>query len=495
MDFDSDLDGQLKIDNAKIKKAIQLQLPVEITTYTLPRNMEIYIRKILETFLQECHQEHMFEYLNFCLGELLTNSKKANTKRVYFKEKNLDINNPADYEKGMETFKDDTLTNIEHYLELQKKAGLYIKLRLQIKGEQIKVEIKNNSKITVFEQNRIQDKIDSVQQYNTIEEVFTNVLDQSEGAGLGIIIIILMLSKIGLSKENFQIVATDTETITRIILPCNQKIFAGNEILSYEFVKMQETVPVLKSVIQQLSEVVCAEKVNRQGLLNFIKKDISLAILLIKNTVNKNTINIKLDNLLALLSDEQIQQIFSASNPEIYPLEDTEQNKQLINHSKHVAFFAYNIAKNFECVQNVISNDDCYTLGLINDFGNLILNNASESQIQYVQELGDQYDDREKITNFFFSGNIAPKINMIYAKKIGLADFYSGALGFWNNCDYIPEKIKSQTYILYMAEILKSYDEGVLEFYQIDDKILEKFEISTEEQFNYILSQLKTVDI
>ena len=79
--------------------------------------METYVREVLRIFLEECHQDHMYEYLNFCLGELLTNAKKANTKRVYFKYKNLDINNLDDYKKGMENFKEETLSNIDHFLE------------------------------------------------------------------------------------------------------------------------------------------------------------------------------------------------------------------------------------------------------------------------------------------------------------------------------------------------------------------------------------------
>ena len=85
----SELDEQLLIDKEKIRVSVGLQLPIEITSYTLPRNTEVYIRNVMEMFLEECHQDHLKEYLNFCLSELLTNAKKANTKRVYFKEKGL----------------------------------------------------------------------------------------------------------------------------------------------------------------------------------------------------------------------------------------------------------------------------------------------------------------------------------------------------------------------------------------------------------------------
>ena len=119
-------DNKKAIDKEKIKSSIRLWLPISITTYTLPRSMENYMQDVLATFLSECHQEHMASFLSYCLGELISNAKKANTKLIYFNEKKLDINNEDDYNKGMKTFKKDTLEDINHYLTLQKKAGLYV---------------------------------------------------------------------------------------------------------------------------------------------------------------------------------------------------------------------------------------------------------------------------------------------------------------------------------------------------------------------------------
>ena len=105
---------RIKIDQSKIRTAIQAGIPLAITTYTLPMEMAVYIEDILKAFLKELNQEQMFEGLSYCVKELTNNAKKANTKRVYFRDKKLDINNKDDYEKGMATFKADTLNNIRY---------------------------------------------------------------------------------------------------------------------------------------------------------------------------------------------------------------------------------------------------------------------------------------------------------------------------------------------------------------------------------------------
>ena len=130
--------SEVSLDTAKIQKAVQMGVPLSITTYTLPHQMEMYMAEVLTAFLKELNQENMTEYLVYCLGELTTNAKKANTKRVYFKEKGLEISDPRDYATGMETFKVDTLENIKYYLQLQKKAGYYIKLILQTRSNTIR---------------------------------------------------------------------------------------------------------------------------------------------------------------------------------------------------------------------------------------------------------------------------------------------------------------------------------------------------------------------
>ena len=84
-------DKEVSLDVSKIRMAIRAGIPLSITTYTLPREMSVYMEEVLTAFLTELNQTQMIEYLKYCLGELVSNAKKANTKRLYFKEKGLDI--------------------------------------------------------------------------------------------------------------------------------------------------------------------------------------------------------------------------------------------------------------------------------------------------------------------------------------------------------------------------------------------------------------------
>ena len=490
-----ELEEHLELDRQKIQTAVGLQLPIEMTSYTLPRNTEVYIRGIMEIFLEECHQDHLKEYLNFCLSELLTNAKKANTKRVYFQEKGLDINDPEDYEKGMENFKMDTLTNIDHYLELQRKAGLYIKLKLKILADKIYIEIINNSKLTVFEKERIQQKLDSVQQYSNMDEVLTSVLDQSEGAGLGIIIIILMLQKVGLSKDNYQLLTTEEETITRIILPCNRKVYAGVEMLSYEFTNLKDTVPVLKTPFEQVNKLVSVDTpIDRKEVFRIIRSDVTLSLLALKNAREKDKNCFNLSKALALLSDYDLKFIYSENNPVVSVREHTPGMDHIWDHSRRVAYYAYTIYKNSPFKDTFPEDEEhIYLLGLYNALGAVFLTAADKEQMDYITELSMQYDEYgEKILKLFTEGNAATYLCMVLAKRFGfnIKDCYD--LVGWNGLDIVPEEDKKRVSILHLAEMLQFYDQGMIDFYQVDRQVLKDYGIANEIQFKKLLEKIKT---
>ncbi|GHV84863.1 hypothetical protein AGMMS50230_04710 [Spirochaetia bacterium] len=218
----ADLDDIL-VDVDKINKAIRMEVPLVMTTYTLPRKVEQYIEQVVTLFLEYVKQNNLKDNVVYCIQELVVNAKKANTKRVYFIDQGLDLNNAADYQKGMATFKDDTLNNLDYYLDLQRQQGLYIKLILHLKDNLINIEVRNNATITADELERIRSRLSKAREFVDMEEAIFQILDDSEGAGLGLVMLVIMLKKVGIGADAFDILRTNTETIARIVIPKNLK--------------------------------------------------------------------------------------------------------------------------------------------------------------------------------------------------------------------------------------------------------------------------------
>ena len=221
------MNHSISVDSNKIKHAVSKGLPVSLKTYTFLRGFSKHVDLVLDVFLHEIQRPEMQNFLSYVINELAANAEKANAKRVFFASKNLDINDEADYEKGMRLFKADMIANLDYYLELQKERGLYIKIILLCSGNDLIIEVRNNTELAKTELKRILDKLACARKYSALEDVIPESVDDSEGAGLGIRISIVMLRKIGMPDDNFSVLVENGETIMRMVIPLEKDKDAG----------------------------------------------------------------------------------------------------------------------------------------------------------------------------------------------------------------------------------------------------------------------------
>ena len=175
----------MTIELAKVLHAARNGIPLVIQTATLPPETDVELEAILGLFLKELGQESLKDHLAYCLKELTGNAKKANTKRSYFVDKGWDITNPVVYESGMASFKQETLGDIRRYLELQEKAGLNIRITFLIRQSVLYLGVKNNATMTPAELERAHERILRARSYETMEQAFEEILDDSEGGRIG----------------------------------------------------------------------------------------------------------------------------------------------------------------------------------------------------------------------------------------------------------------------------------------------------------------------
>jgi len=274
--------AELVVNEGKIRKAIQSGLPLIITTYTLPHEIEVYIEQVIDVFLKLTNQLKLKDYIIYCVQELVINAKKANTKRVYFDERGLNINDPDDYQIGMESFKEETINNIAHYLDQQKERGLYIKVVLQIKRNTIYVEIRNNAAATRTEQLRIHDKLARSRQFASLEDALSHVLDDPEGSGLGLVILVLMLKKIGLDDDSFSFKTTDKLTTASISIPLDAAMVENLSALSNTIVENINSLPQFPENVLHIQRLIADPNSDMPVIARQISTDPALTADLLK---------------------------------------------------------------------------------------------------------------------------------------------------------------------------------------------------------------------
>ena len=482
---------ELVVDESKIKKAIQSSIPLTITTYTLPHEIERYIEQVVTVFLKEVDQIKLKDYLVYCILELAVNAKKANTKRVYFTERGLDIANSDDYKEGMSGFKENTLSNIAHYLQLQKEKGLYIKLVLHIKKNVIHVEVRNNVEITKIESIRIHDKLARSRQYSNLEDALSQVLDDSEGAGLGLVILVLMLKKMGLDDDCFDIFSTDKETIARILIPLEQTHVENMSLLTSTIVNNVNSLPKFPENILLVQKLIGDPKSDMTDIARQISMDPALTADLLK-IVNSAQYMLfkKVDNIseaVKLVGIRGIKNLLYSYGTQKLLGNETSEKKNLWEHSYKTAFYAYNLVKNFKREKNLL--DDVYVSGILHDMGKIIFSNVHPDLLKKIKDFCDEKKLSPSTFEDLAAGMNHAEIGALIAEKWNFPEGLVTAIRFHHEPLRAPEEHRSLVRAVYLANMFCEYENGGIIFDQLESEVLDDFGINSKKQVDALLEK------
>jgi putative nucleotidyltransferase with HDIG domain len=481
---------ELKVDVEKIRQAVQAGLPYTITTYALPHEVEIYIEQVITAFLKLSGKEAFKDYLVYCVQELAVNAKKANTKRVYFAEKGLKIDVPDDYKIGMQTFKKDTIENIGHYLTLQKEKGLYIKLLLTSNNSSIQIEVRNNSVISRPELIRIYDRLARSQQFNSMEDAFNQVLDESEGAGLGIVVMVLMLKKMGLDKSAFNITCTETETIAKIIVPFDKARLDTISTLTRTIVDSVHSLPRFPENIIKVQNLIDDPKSEMTEIASVISRDPAMTADLIKIVNSAAYMQIKrVDNItdaVKILGIKGIKNLLFSYGTQKILGDDTGEKKKLWEHAYRTAFYAYNLVQNFRKDHDIL--DDVYVASILHDMGKIVF-----SQIH--PELSSKLTAfcAEKVIPQMLFENIAggmnhAEIGALIAEKWNFPENLVAAIRF-HHAPTDASIARNLVDAVYLANLFVHIEAGDASFEQIDSAILNNYGLTNKKQVQNLIEK------
>ncbi len=208
----------MNISSDTIDYAIESNKVLTVTSYSYLGVERDYIDNVLRKYLRQVGMHALMNNLSYCIHEVAGNAHKANLKRLYFEMQGLDIYNPGDYERGMEQFKREALQHPERYSGPHKERGYYIKFHFQIDGSAFKTVVRNNVPLTIQEKARIERKFEIARHASNLADVYAVSEDYTEGAGLGIVMLHVILKNLGFNGDSFRIYTKNEETIAFLTL-------------------------------------------------------------------------------------------------------------------------------------------------------------------------------------------------------------------------------------------------------------------------------------
>jgi len=482
-----------EVDTDKVRRALQTAVPLVIKLYSIPHETELYLERILEAFLAELGQEKLKDRLAYCMREIALNAQKANTKRIYFNEKGLNINDRDDYESGMQHFKDETLENINYFLQKQKEHGFYVKIVFQKQGNAFVLSVRNNVEITKTEQIRVFDRIARARAFNSVEDAPATLIDNSEGAGLGIIIIVLMLKKIGLTDDCFDLDFREGETVASLSIPFSDVHLEKLDMLIGEFGKEIDALPQFPENIVHLQKLISDPNTDISDIARQISIDPSLTADLLK-LVNSAQFMLpkKVDNIVEavklvglrtlknLLYSYGTQKIFFRKFSEI---------KWLWDHSYRTAFYAYTLAKNFKKKKDIL--DDAYVGGILHDLGQIIFTSIHPHLIDKIQNFCKAKNIPTGMFERLSSGLNHADVGARMAEKWNFPGQLVAAIRFHHEPMLAPPEYSDIVNTVYLANCLANLEEKKINYEQIEPAVVRDFGIEDEEHLTSILGRLQ----
>lgn len=478
----------------QLRNAVATGKPVIIKTCKMNRETEEYILYILEVFLCHIGKQRIQDQLSYCVRELLNNAKKANMKRVFFKTEDLDIQEPNDYSKGMRLFKEKIVSNVEYYLDIQKQMNMYVQAYFKIKNSFLFIVISNNSPLLPIEKERITSKIKKAKTFRSVEEVFQTFMDDSEGAGLGILILILMFRKIGLSEKHIEFISDGNLTHVKIDLPLSLITREDGEKLSEEIVKEIDSIPPIPDYVQRIMRMIEDEGLNLKDLHEVIGKDPRLIIDILKmvNSASYRRMNKieRIDVAISIVGLNGIKLLIQSYGV-LAALKDKYDKKiqeEIWNHCHRVANTAVSVCKIFN-LQDL--ENQAYICGLLHDIGKIVVLSLHQDTILKVQEYCKKNGWEKNTLDCLLSETNSFLIGKKMAEKWDLSPELSYVISHQIEPFNSDEDKIMLVKIVYFANVIDNILTDGNEDLEYKDSILEDFGIHNSDDFENIVSKIK----
>jgi len=471
----------------QVRKQIQEEAEVSFRAFAMNEETVDRIIAIMEITLATTERHDILDELAYCLRELLDNAQKANIKRAYFFREGLDLNNPDDYEKGIEHFAKEAFAT-STFLKILEEHNWYVEVGFQIRDDMLIIRISNRTPLLEHERQRILQKITKAKVYNSLEEVFEDISDETESAGLGIVMMIIMLRKLGVPDDHFTITRTENETHAKLRIPLHALSDEESEQITDELIGEINSIPQFPESILSLTRMLNDPTCDFFEISHHVKRDpaLMMEVLRTANSVQYRRLNkIESSDLaISILGSKGLHYILQSYGAR-QALEQKYSSTMLDaiwNHSVELAEICAMLCKRFN-IQSEVANITC--LGaLLHDIGKIVLEGRNP----------DTYAVLRKIcaAKNLSAGAVEDLIEGVNHAVLGarMAEFWNLSdriVGIISSCP-VPlsaeEDIRMPCKIIYIAHMIYYHLHGETKEYEIEENILHEFGINRAENLN-----------
>lgn len=477
-----------------IFKKIENREPVRISFKYASDDMLILINAILVRVLIRNDQLYLMNSLLTMVRELVVNALKANAKRIFFSRKNLDINNPADYKKGGASFKEEIIGDFDFIKGDIVQSEYFVNLNIIPDKDNLIISVKNNAVILPVEQKRITKRLALAAKCENFTDIYDVIEDDTEGAGLGLVLIIMFIKSMGLQPSAFSIQSEGEFTVSSINIPANLKPAEITTPVKKYILKAIDGIPTFPDNIMQLMDMCASEDASIEEISVRIKRDVALSsdVLRLSNSAGFATLN-KVDDIgVAILKIglKNVRSILIASTARRILESRFKMFEDIWEHCNRTAFYSRMIL-----VKNKKGRDaeNAYMAGLLHDLGEIILMAVDMNSVKKIAYIAR---DREIINSTVMEeiaiGISHAEIGALVAEKWKFPQMLVEIIRFHHSPLSVSPEYRETAYAVYLANMLCGIEKHKYLYNYLEDSVLEFFGINSETELAQLHATLKS---
>jgi HD-like signal output (HDOD) protein len=423
--------------------------------------------------------------------EVLMNAVKANAKRLFFQRSKLNISDPEQYSKGMESFTEEVTVKWPEQEAYLTQSELAIYVILKIDNGTIRMVVENTAPVLPQEQQRILIRMEKAKGYNDLSDAFMDMGDTTESAGLGIILTQILLRNSGIGTENFNLEFFKDKTAVSLYIPNNVRPLITNSKFNEKILDEIENLPALPHTITKLIDLCGEPDSNIQKISTEIEKDPGLSADLLKLSnsaffVTRNKVNtvlaavkvVGLKNLKNLLYVTGVNKILNSRY---------HKAQEIWDHSAKCSFFARSLA--METGKSKLA-DIASTAGLLHDIGKLVLLSLGKEITQKIEDLKDREKSNSVLMEEYSIGISHPEIAGLLLEKWSFSEDLISIAKFHHKPFMAPDEHKDIVELVYLANMMVDVVDMKVSFGTIYTPVLKKFNLEDEKVFHKTVEKL-----
>lgn len=230
-------------------EALRRRRDISVQTYYLTDYGEMVLNAVAETILERNARTDLLDLVYTALKELVMNAAKANLKRIILDEEGLDPSNPDDYTRCMQIFKASLPERkLRQYKRKFREYDLPVRVTFRWSPyAALRIRITNRFTLLAQEEERVREKFRYAQNYTDLVQFYMDHGDDTEGAGMGITLVVILMDQLGVDRRLFSVYSDDREgqTVARLEIPLTEyyeperlrfeREFAASELPRDEF--------------------------------------------------------------------------------------------------------------------------------------------------------------------------------------------------------------------------------------------------------------------